>query len=91
MSLMSITTSWVGYDPVDGEAVAVSSHRNDFMPCPVGRPRGEFRDLQRMRALINSRMVATAPIFIPPGMMMSAYRLDGSTNSRCIGRTVARY
>ncbi len=43
------------------------------------------------RALINSMMVATAPIFIPPGMMMSAWRFDRSTNSRCIGRTVARY
>ncbi len=40
-----------------------------------------------MRAVKTSR----AAWFSPSGMIRSAYRLLGSTNCRCIGRTVLRY
>ncbi len=42
------------------------------------------------RSRLATMSIATS-LNPPSGMMTSAYRLLGSTNSRCIGRTVLRY
>ena len=52
-------------------------------------PRAPVRQFRRER--ISSTTVATAAGLYPPGMIRSAYRIDGWTNSMCIGRTVAKY
>lgn len=37
-------------------------------------------------------MISIATLFSPPsGIIKSANRIDGSTNRKCIGRTVSRY
>ena len=51
-------------------------------------PASAARIMDRMRAAIMSMATSLNP---PSGMMTSAWRLLGSTNSRCIGRTVLRY
>lgn len=65
-----------------------SEDRNE-PPCPVGTV---VATVQRSRAISAPTNMAMAVSLLPPwGTMMSAWRLEGSTKPKCIGRTWRKY